>query len=95
MNPALAAEGFISPLPTFFGHLFGRPLEALALRQGAAKHAAEKTCFVSGHDFSRAIPTRLMRALAPEIKSFPCLLAEGWIPVESLSFALPDRCGAR
>jgi hypothetical protein len=31
----------------------------------------------------------------PEIKSFLCLLAEGWIPVESRSFALPDRFGAR
>jgi hypothetical protein len=73
---------------------------------------------VSGHDFSRAVPTRLMRALAPEvllscpvqtfsaslfldpkrspeIKSFQCLLAEGWIPVEYRSFALPDRFDAR
>jgi hypothetical protein len=40
------------------------------LKKGTGSQAAENSCFVSGHDFSRAVNARLMKALAAEVRLF-------------------------
>jgi hypothetical protein len=43
--------------------------------KGTGSQAAENSCFVSGHDFGRAVNARLMMALAAEVRLFNAVSA--------------------